>query len=89
MLDTILLITCLFYLYYLQSEDKRNFEAKMIHGTTEIVLGHIVYDQENRRLTLVNHNTELQGKVLLLGYTHKSGHHDVIGQFGELFNAVM
>lgn len=48
-----------------------------------INLGSILYDKENKTLSLVNHNTRLEDKVLLLGYTSKSGHADVIGQFGK------
>ena len=48
-----------------------------------MTLGYIVYDRKDKRLTLVNHNTQLKTKVLLLGYTNKRGHHEIIGQFGE------
>ena len=48
-----------------------------------MILGSLAYDKEKKTLTLVNHNTQLHTKVLLLGYTSKRGHHDVIGQFGK------
>lgn len=47
-------------------------------------LGLLEYNEDSQCLTLVNYNTALHRKVLLLGYSKKSNHHDIIGQFGEL-----
>ena len=49
-----------------------------------ITFGSLHYDRDKKTLTLINRNTQLPTKVLLLGYTSKRGHHDVIGQFGKL-----
>jgi hypothetical protein len=49
---------------------------------TEITMGTLMYNRENQTLTLINYNTELQTKMLLLGFSEKRSHHDVIGQFG-------
>ncbi|XP_077997341.1 uncharacterized protein LOC144450572 [Glandiceps talaboti] len=45
--------------------------------------GTLHYDVVNKRLTLVNKEVCLQKKILLLGYSSKSKHKEVIGQFGE------
>lgn len=54
----------------------------------KITFGSLHYDKDKKTLTLINRNTQLPTKVLLLGYSSKRGHHDVIGQFGELHVAV-
>ena len=61
------------------------FVASVQHPNMEepMRLGSIFYDQENKTLNLINHNTRLEDKVLLLGYTSKIAHADVIGQFGK------
>ena len=41
-----------------------------------------MYCKKTQCLTLVNYSTALKRKVLLLGYSEKAVHHDVIGQFG-------
>ena len=46
-------------------------------------LGRIVYFPSKEKLTLINYNTELMRKVLLLGYSKKTSNKEVIGQFGE------
>ena len=46
------------------------------------VLGSVTYSDRTQSLTLINHSTALHRKVLLLGYSKKASHHDVIGQFG-------
>lgn len=46
-------------------------------------LGRIVYFPSKEKLTLINYNTELMRKVLLLGYSKKTSDKEVIGQFGE------
>lgn len=46
-------------------------------------LGKILYCEDNGRLYLVNHNTSLMRKILLLGFSQKAGNKEVIGQFGE------
>ena len=48
-----------------------------------IELGRIIYSPARGRLTLVNHDTELMRKVLLLGFSKKASNKEVIGQFGE------
>lgn len=48
-----------------------------------VELGRIVYTPARERLTLVNHDTELMRKVLLLGFSKKASNKEVIGQFGE------
>lgn len=48
-----------------------------------VELGRIVYSPARERLTLVNHDTELMRKVLLLGFSKKASNKEVIGQFGE------
>jgi len=48
-----------------------------------IELGRIVYLPSRERLTLINYNTELMRKVLLLGFSKKASNKEVIGQFGE------
>ena len=52
-------------------------------GERSVELGRIVYSQARERLTLINHDTELMRKVLLLGFSKKSSNKEVIGQFGE------
>eukprot|EP00118_Oscarella_pearsei_P021228 m.237397 g.237397 ORF g.237397 m.237397 type:complete len:353 (+) comp40145_c0_seq62:2410-3468(+) len=51
--------------------------------TTYTPLGEIHFNGKLRRLTLVNHQTSLARKVLLLGYSKKARCEDVIGRFGE------
>ena len=46
-------------------------------------LGFLEYSGDSKSLTLVNHDTALQRKVLLLGYSQKSSHYGSIGQFGK------
>ena len=46
-------------------------------------LGRIVYSPARQKLTLINHDTELVRKVLLLGFSKKTSNKEVIGQFGE------
>ena len=36
-----------------------------------------------KTLKVWHYNTALQRKVLLLGYSQKSNHHDIIGHFGK------
>ena len=48
-----------------------------------VELGRIVYSPTGERLTLVNYDTELMRKVLLLGFSKKASSKEVIGQFGE------
>lgn len=48
-----------------------------------VELGRIVHSPARERLTLVNHDTELMRKVLLLGFSKKASNKEVIGQFGE------
>ena len=48
-----------------------------------VELGRIVYSPARGRLTLINHDTELMRKVLLLGFSKKASNKEVIGQFGE------
>ena len=52
-------------------------------GERSVELGRIVYSQARERLTLINHDTELMRKVLLLGFSKKASNKEVIGQFGE------
>ena len=52
-------------------------------ATGGVELGSLVYSEEDKSLALVNRDTSLQRKVLLLGYSKKASHHDIIGQFGE------
>lgn len=46
-------------------------------------LGLISYDAARQRLVMVNRGVELTRKVLLLGYSSKATHANVIGCFGE------
>ena len=46
-------------------------------------LGKIIYCSSNGRLYLVNNNTKLLRKILLLGFSQKANNKEVIGQFGE------
>lgn len=48
-----------------------------------IELGKIVYFPSRQIISLINYNTELMRKVLLLGYSKKASNKEVIGQFGE------
>ena len=58
--------------------------AKLSYGEgEEVLLGSLIFEPSNKTLNLINHNTALMPKVLLMGYTDKCGHHDIIGQFGE------
>ena len=68
-----------------EREIQVKFVASVQHPNMEepLRLGSIFYDQKNKTLNLINHNTRLEDKVLLLGYTSKSAHADVIGQFGK------
>lgn len=50
---------------------------------TEVILGSLIYDGVHNRLTLINKNTSLHKKILLLGYSKKAETRQVIGQFGE------
>ena len=60
------------------------YVAKLSYGEEqEVLLGSLIFEPGNKTLNLINHNTALKPKVLLMGYTDKCGHHDIIGQFGE------
>jgi len=48
-----------------------------------VELGRIIYSLVREKLTLINHDTELMRKVLLLGFSKKASTKEVIGQFGE------
>ena len=63
------------------SDDRRERCEFEEEGSME--LGRIVYSPARERLTLVNHDTELMRKVLLLGFSKKASNKEVIGQFGE------
>ena len=52
-------------------------------GSIDIELGRIDYNPTRQKLTLINHDTELMRKVLLLGFSKKASNKEVIGQFGE------
>ncbi|XP_077997612.1 uncharacterized protein LOC144450773 [Glandiceps talaboti] len=65
-----------------QNEVVYNAKVQIGFGRPEIY-GSLHYDICNKRLTLVNRKISLQKKILLLGYSSKSKHKDVIGQFGE------
>lgn len=58
-------------------KDRDSYKAML--GST--VLGSVTYSDKTQSLTLINHSTALHRKVLLLGYSKKASHHDVIGQF--------
>ena len=63
-----------------------SYEATVASSTNDgepFKLGSLIYRGDSQSLALVNHNTALQRKVLLLGYSKKSSHHDIIGQFGR------
>ena len=62
------------------------FDGSLSDGCKEgrsVELGRIVYSPDREKLTLVNHDTELMRKVLLLGFSKKASNKEVIGQFGE------
>lgn len=46
-------------------------------------VGSIEYSPQERRIALINHQVGLGREVLLLGYSKKAQHADVIGSFGE------
>ena len=58
-------------------------EMKAGFRCSTVELGRIVYHPTRKRLTLINHDTELMRKVLLLGFSKKASSKEVIGQFGE------
>ena len=63
---------------------RRNFEDhEHCDQERNVELGKIVYCPSRKKLTLINYNTELMRKVLLLGFSKKSSSKEVIGQFGE------
>lgn len=53
------------------------------HRAANVELGRIVFSPARQKLTLINHDTELMRKVLLLGFSKKASSKEVIGQFGE------
>ena len=61
----------------------RTFESTRDQQQRNVVLGKIVYSPFRKKLILVNYNTELMRKVLLLGFSKKASSKEVIGQFGE------
>ena len=61
----------------------RTFESTRDQQQRTVVLGKIVYSPFRKELILVNYNTELMRKVLLLGFSKKAASKEVIGQFGE------
>ena len=63
----------------------QSFGGSVDQKTTasDVELGKIVYFPSKEKLSLINHNTELMRKVLLLGYSKKTSNKEVIGQFGE------
>ena len=63
--------------------NKCKFEARLKHREEDLLLGSLIYDASRETLNLINHNTALRTKVLLMGYTSKVDHHDIIGQFGK------
>lgn len=63
------------------SESARSTDSRR-DSENDIILGSLIYDKDTRNLILINHNTKLKKKILLLGYSEKRSHHDVIGQFG-------
>ena len=48
-------------------------------GSIDIELGRIDYNPTRQKLTLINHDTELMRKVLLLGFSKKASNKEVIG----------
>ena len=64
-------------------EFDRSFESTRDQQQRNVVLGKIVYSPFRKKLILVNYNTELMRKVLLLGFSKKASSKEVIGQFGE------
>ena len=46
-------------------------------------VGWCEFDPAARRLVLVNRRVGLGRQVLLMGYSKKAQHHEVIGSFGE------
>ena len=79
---------------YAQGQEEDFFEAKLYTTAPgkepeEIAtLGSLNYNKDSKRLVLVNRNTQLETKILLLGYSDKRTHHDIIGQFGRLRNDI-
>lgn len=64
-----------------QTFDGSLLDDRIEEGIME--LGRIVYSAARERLTLINHDTALMRKVLLLGFSKKASNKEVIGQFGE------
>lgn len=63
-----------------QTFDGSLLDDRIEEGIME--LGRIVYSAARERLTLINHDTALMRKVLLLGFSKKASNKEVIGQFG-------
>lgn len=67
-----------------QKPDQNFEDHEPCDQTNEVMeLGKIVYFPSREKLTLINYNTELMRKVLLLGFSKKASNREVIGQFGE------
>ncbi|KAL9965928.1 hypothetical protein ACROYT_G029795 [Oculina patagonica] len=65
-----------------QKRDHQTFDGSPQDGH-RLELGRIVYSPAKEKLTLINRDTELMRKVLLLGFSKKASSKEVIGQFGE------
>ncbi|XP_060065602.1 uncharacterized protein LOC132545939 [Ylistrum balloti] len=70
---------------FCEEGNNHNFKACLVNSDTreETILGRLIYNQFENKLTLINSCTELHKKILLLGYSGKSSSKEIIGQFGE------
>lgn len=67
------------------SELKDEFKAFVLNPAdqSKVILGVLIFDHLNSRLTLINKSTSLHKRILLMGYSAKTEKREVIGQFGE------
>ncbi|OWF51344.1 uncharacterized protein LOC110449313 isoform X2 [Mizuhopecten yessoensis] len=70
---------------FCEEGSSNRFKACLVISDTkeEILLGRLIYNQLESKLTLINSFTQLHKKILLLGYSGKSSSKEIIGQFGE------